>query len=466
MRRDRAVSSVVGVVLILGISIAAITSMMVIGTMAMNTTKTDAQLSQMENGISEMSSKASLVALGDSESHQFNLGDLGDGTVQITEDSGSLVIQSDGENIQDSNLGSLRYNHDDVEIAYEGGGVWKKSNGHTEMISPPEFHYQGHTLTLPTIMVTGEDSTSGSATGVITREEASRQTHPHENNPLTDGSIEITVESDFCGGWEYYFEQRTQSEFIEYCSDGEEDRIQIELLAENPLSYETTVTSTDGYDGPPGSSGGVESDRTVGELPDVEPVIQEKISECEDSNDCRDIDSENTLGPGDPYFASVDEGETYVIDSLDFETGNEVVDVVIDGDARFDGDLSITDTAEGSVNLFVSGDLELTGADINANDNSNDASRMNIIVGDHISGDGQGQSDIYAVIYAPYTTDETRLNSVNIHGALFVESIDLGGSANIKSDDNLTDGELDIGLELDVVTYLHTSENEIVISLD
>ena len=56
----------------------------------------------------------------------------------------------------DTALGSVVSESGDSEIAYQSGGVWRRSGDDSRMVSPPEFHYRGRTLTLPVIAVNGD----------------------------------------------------------------------------------------------------------------------------------------------------------------------------------------------------------------------------------------------------------------------------------------------------------------------
>src|SRR5665648_1088460 len=67
--------------------------------------------------------------------------------------------------IFDDTLGTLTYVLGGIVIAYEGGGVWMKyPKGDAIMLSPPEFHFNGETLTLPIIRLLGNEYTSGTGT--------------------------------------------------------------------------------------------------------------------------------------------------------------------------------------------------------------------------------------------------------------------------------------------------------------
>jgi hypothetical protein len=118
----------------------------------------------------------------------------------------------------DTKLGAVVYQIGETEIAYQGGGVWRKGpGGSSTMISPPEFHYQGDTLTFPVIQVTGDDSVSGPTTGQIDAR-STEIIYPDGDplkNPLQNGKIRVTVQSEYWQAWTEYFETRTDSSSVD-----------------------------------------------------------------------------------------------------------------------------------------------------------------------------------------------------------------------------------------------------------
>jgi len=145
---DRAVSSPVGIVLILGITIASVAVLFGVGGTVVSDTRADAERSQMENSMSGFSSKASLVGLGESGDQRFSLGRASEGDVTIDPDAGRVTLYvdrpdtPDREELNSTSLGAVIYESGDTEVAYQGGGVWRRQGEFSRMISPPEYHYR------------------------------------------------------------------------------------------------------------------------------------------------------------------------------------------------------------------------------------------------------------------------------------------------------------------------------------
>jgi hypothetical protein len=113
-------------------------------------------------------------------------------------------------------LGAVVYSNDNDRIAYQGGGVWREGVGGARMISPPEFHYRGATLTLPLVTVGGDEAIDDGV--VVTQPADSTQHYPDPGidrvNPLQNGLVNVTVHSEYYRAWGTFFEERTEGTAI------------------------------------------------------------------------------------------------------------------------------------------------------------------------------------------------------------------------------------------------------------
>jgi len=241
MPRDtsRAQSDTLGFVLIVALVLAGAGLTIAIGGSGIADTNSNNEFQRAENSMTLFDSRAAMVALGDSNAQRVSLGhDSGDITIQ--EDAGQMWIthanysgSGETEEIFNQTLGSVVYESDRGTIAYQGGGVWRKSDsGRAQMISPPEFHYRGATLTLPAIQVTGDGAASGSVSLTVTPRQQAELVYPNVTtatangtgapydetptssyrnytNPVRAGTVNVTVQSEYADGWETYFKERT-----------------------------------------------------------------------------------------------------------------------------------------------------------------------------------------------------------------------------------------------------------------
>jgi flagellin-like protein len=223
---DRGQSELVGTVLLLGIVLIGAGTVVVFGTTALEAAREDARASSVERAMTQLDSGASVVALGRSNARTVQLPASGEGSYAVRADAGWMRVRhanhsTDGatEVLTNTTLGSVTYDGDDTTVAYQGGGVWRGRGNASRMISPPEFHYRGSTLTLPIISVDGADSFAGPTSAGIAIRERSTRVFPNRSapdygnasyrNPIDAGNVTVTVHSDHYVAWADYFRQRT-----------------------------------------------------------------------------------------------------------------------------------------------------------------------------------------------------------------------------------------------------------------
>ncbi len=223
---EDAVSEVVGYTLLLGIIVVAIGIISMTALPVIQDAKEKAYLKNMEQGFTVLDSKASLVSIGKQPTQIVQMYTQAGGiTVNDSSLSRIKVTFTNGTTtyvVYDESMGTIQYQLGDNKIAYEGGGVFRKYPGEGDpvIITPPEFHYNGETLTLPIIRVNSNQSLGG--TGVVTLRLVSEQTsnvlfpnpddNPEYTNPLLLGKqINVVIKSDYYKAWAKYIEERTEA---------------------------------------------------------------------------------------------------------------------------------------------------------------------------------------------------------------------------------------------------------------
>ena len=236
---DRAQASNVGVVLLLVLTVAGAGVVVAIGSSAYDDVQRQTSTDRAEHAMTLLDARAATVGLGEGSSQTVRLGRSSGGDYAVDSETGWLRIthanytntgtNTDPEIIYNDSLGSVTYRTGDTTIAYQGGGVWRQQGNGTTMVSPPEFHYRGTTLTLPIIRVRSDDAASGSATAIVRRDGDLRRIFPNETttggdgvgapydngsdhrylNPVRNGTVSVTVGSEYYRGWADYFRTRT-----------------------------------------------------------------------------------------------------------------------------------------------------------------------------------------------------------------------------------------------------------------
>ncbi len=220
-RPDRAQSEVIGVVLLLGLTITAVGITVGLGSTALADVQSSADVQRIEGTMTQLDSKASLVAHGGSTSQRVRLDPGRSANVRVDDDAGVMRIEVEAENetggletaTRNVTLGTMVYERGDERVAYQGGGVWRSNGDGSWMVSPPEFHYRGDTLTLPLVTIDGVDGRLGDDAVVTGASGHPEGLFPAGNvsNPLLGGNVTVTVESEYAEAWGRFFESRTEA---------------------------------------------------------------------------------------------------------------------------------------------------------------------------------------------------------------------------------------------------------------
>ena len=209
---ERADSEVIGHVIILSITILGISMLTIFGVPAIYSLQDLANAKNAEQAFTVLDSRASRVTLGDSPLQITNI-NLGGGTLTVEPNSTGnpsyIVINSSSFNITIP-MGRIKYALGERTVAYEGGGVWAQyPGGGSVMLSPPEIHYNGVTLTLPVINISGDDSVGGKGTATVALNKRATIRHfplLNRDNPVNDsaGKVFVNITSDYYLAWADY----------------------------------------------------------------------------------------------------------------------------------------------------------------------------------------------------------------------------------------------------------------------
>ena len=116
------------------------------------------------------------------------------------------------------------------------------------MVSPPEFHYRGDTLTLPVVVVSGDIDSGGSRIDLTATAGPTNRTDTL-TNPLPDssGSVYVTIHSEYYRAWGDFIAERTAGRVVELDDDAK--TVSVELVVPSPATIENAI-----YTGGDGSS--------------------------------------------------------------------------------------------------------------------------------------------------------------------------------------------------------------------
>jgi hypothetical protein len=494
--RTRAQASVLGTVLVLGIVVAGTAVVVLLGGAALTDTQSQSELQRAEHSMTLFDSRTAMVALGDSPVQTVSFGQ-GSGTYRSDPDSGWLRVthanysESGADEVFfNRSLGSVVYTNGRTEMAYQGGGVWRKdAGGSARMVSPPEFHYRGATLTLPIIRVQNDAVGAGGAQATIERVVESRRVFPNETaatpgvnepgapyngtdrdytNPVANGTVNVTVQSDYYEGWAEYFRTRTNGQVTVF-DNQERVRVTLVSLAGSIGSFEMPAE---------GNSLEVQGMASGHPIDDYEVTLQADNPGGNPFNNMHwafysDEGNEQfeihfAFGSGNCANGDLDMSVYYYNGSSNAREEWQAQGIDPDTNPDFDVDCSagtITADLMGST-LLEYDDIDLTGSDnkwyfgpeISANDVASQTTSFDA----HGADSGQ------------YNEGETaELGFVVDHYAgLLSPQFDLtitdgpGGSSRI--DEGASTGELsfDTATSAQYITFLHITENRVRVDFD
>ncbi|WP_193310208.1 archaellin/type IV pilin N-terminal domain-containing protein [Halorubrum halophilum] len=473
---ERGQSEVIGVVLLLAITITAVTVTVATGSVALGLVTDEAQSASVENGMSQLSSQSSLVALGETDARRFDLGSVDGGKLRLDESAGRVEVRietaSGTTTAYNGSIGTLSYVGSQRTVAIQGGGVWSLEGGRGRMISPPEYHYRGETLTFPIVRLTQNASSTAGGTGVIRQPPNVSETVVETDNPLRNGTVVVEIQSTYYEGWYDFFADRSDGTVTK---DDANQTTTARLVVPEEVSFDRTlaVADADGYShkGTPHNELSESEYVEGGSYPDPGPLIRDQIAAAAASNDngaescvtATGFDGCGTVGSGVYYF----DGDTTVTDDFSFDTSGGDVVVAVDGDLDIgDNDIAVQSGNDNGVTYFINGSLDLQGDPTVSVD---DASRNVFYVDDgFLDGSaGDGNPTIEGIVYAPNADVVTKGNPT-LRGAFVTKSLSTGGNAKVTYDESLRGEQIRItgGSGQDAITYLHVSENVVEIDFD
>jgi hypothetical protein len=215
LKSETAAAEVVGHAILLSITILGISMIMLYGVPAIYSLQDMANVKNVEQAYTVLDSRASRVTLGESQLQitDINL-DGGSLTVEpnSTQNPSYMVVKSENNTFNVTlPMGKVRYQLGDRIVAYEDGGVWSKYPSGSVMLSPPEFHYNGVTLTLPVFNFSGNASVGGKGTAAVSIKKKStiiRFPNTSGNVNMTNavnynvtGKVYVIIHSDYYDAW-------------------------------------------------------------------------------------------------------------------------------------------------------------------------------------------------------------------------------------------------------------------------
>ena len=264
MADRRAQSNPLATVILLGIVLATASTIVLFGGGVIDTLLTSADTERATQEMSHLAAESAAVGLGGSQQRRVTF-DASEGKLTLNETASWICVQNGTTDArefilpEDGNpsascgenrtyMGTMTYDTGDGRVAYEGGGVWTRGDdGESRMVSPPEFHYRGDTLTLPVVVLDGNVTRAGSETELTARDGETDQVDGI-SNPLNDssGRVYVTIRSEYYEAWGDFLAERTDGQVVELDDDAK--TVTVELVVPSPVTVQNAIYSK-GNDG-------------------------------------------------------------------------------------------------------------------------------------------------------------------------------------------------------------------------
>jgi hypothetical protein len=225
--RVRAQSNVLAVVFLVGLTVVGLGLVVTIGSGSLDESRRGATIDRVEQAMMSFTVQSANVALGESSRAAVDLGDGRGGRFVVSDDAGSIRVTHRNEDangtveeIYRSTLGAVRYEHENTVVGYQAGGLWRGQGNSSVLISPPPITYRDETLVMPLVRAFGDGDVTGPTRSVV-RPGRTPVTHypnaskqygsdgPRYMNPVHEGIVNVTIQSEFYKAWAQYFRTRS-----------------------------------------------------------------------------------------------------------------------------------------------------------------------------------------------------------------------------------------------------------------
>jgi len=431
---SRAVSNVIGYAVLLTLLFVAITGLMLGGgAETVGTLQQQAQASAGESGLVDLATATEAIASNTAQQRRVSIAPRSPGTAQVAANSTLelTVVPTDGspQTVYETDMGSIRYTDGDATGRFEGGGVWMTTDNVGRRIVAPPIDYQqssSGTATLSVAPVTLDEQSQQLGSRFRIRQStssAARYTPASSSNPITTGTLRLTVTTTIPSMWEQYLDQTTPA-----------------TVSTSESTVTAAFTPPDTAPSPDGAirlTGAQQTridaqDRLItGNSPD-KPLYQEGLVITEDRSQV-DTNKQVILTPGVTVSGDVSTPDDVImLEESEIRGDTSARDVVVNRNASVTGDVSATRDVTGKKDSTIEGSLDASG-NISLGNGArvgSDTDGNEVVIGDNaeITGDTTTSADVKIGSQSDITGD------VDSSGAISVDDrSQVGGDMSASS---------------------------------
>lgn len=215
VRNERAAAETIGTVLVFAFVVTTASLLFVAGSGAIDRSREQAGTESGEVLAQEVDARVGSVAGASGASATvLDLGERDGGDVVLRRNGHLDLSVNGGACMARVALPSVAVADGRGEVAYQAGGVWRRSpNGSTVMAAPPDATFQNGSLSVTAVNLTG--NVGGDRVGIRKNVTASQARTEAIRDALTAGhcrrpdSVTVSVTSDYSGAWREYLAAET-----------------------------------------------------------------------------------------------------------------------------------------------------------------------------------------------------------------------------------------------------------------
>ncbi|WP_255168502.1 DUF7289 family protein [Natrononativus amylolyticus] len=357
----RAVSPVIGLVLLIGLVAIGSATLLVVGMGAITDAEQYAENERVEQSFVELKKTIGLSSPESDATQSTNL-DVGESGAIIKQDTGTISVtydEAEGSLLEEEiTFGTLEYEgNDGSKIAYEAGAVFRETGDETRVVSGPDVHYNEDTNTLnfPILEIVGEEELSSGDLRVDLEDSEGI------SEVVEDKTVIITIESEYWRGWEQYFVNQVGERGVIAESEQGTDKgtVEVNLGRINvPTPFENAVHA--GEDIQLDGNAEIKGDQVIDDsLDSIDDVIEDHIDLATDEE--TDYEDEERMTGGEygagEYYAE----EVILEDDLVFDLSDGDVTLVVENDIHVttDNEFRVENWGENELQIYLGGDLEI-----------------------------------------------------------------------------------------------------------
>jgi hypothetical protein len=272
--------------------------------------------------------------------------------------------------------------------------------------------------------------------------------------------VYVEIESEYCRGWESFFEARSEGSVNETCDDGTIDTVVIDLTVDIDPAFGAAVTA-----GTYNAGGNVAADSYRDGLyaPSATQKIEDEVQDCV-RNGCDSFSGNDTLGPGTYYTEDMDDFTDLTLNA----DGDDIFIVLNDTEdegLEDPGDITVSGDG-GNVTVYLQTDegFEATGGGSNSINSDGDPSRFRMYITSGAEIKLNGGIEYTGTLYSRDSTLSESGGNANITGSVVVGNFDVTGNSVFNFDPRVTNIEPDFDTR--TVKYLHVSENQVEVDFE